>query len=180
MTTSLYEAEECIDQESRMIFVATTVPMINLQLSFIDVDGYCIGLLYFVDKWTAGRILAANPLRSQFTTLPPTPISSIWIGIGLARRHLKVIPHPEITFRCSAILEIKGNLGMLDTSGDIKYDLWVVDYNEKSWSYWSYSMKTGNLECKEQSSNAHVSGLKGSLIPIPGCYESLSVGLFEF
>ncbi|KAK1374467.1 hypothetical protein POM88_030660 [Heracleum sosnowskyi] len=109
---------------------------------------------------------------------------------------------------------------MLDLSSRTKFDLWVMDYEKKTWSKeltidisivgkiyvditqviglwnrdeilfhfsrqdykqqnfvrnWSYSTRTGNIkECEDQSSNAQVFSLKGSLISIPSIMEVVS------
>lgn len=86
MTSSLYAAVcACENEEDRMIRAAT-VPMVKVQAS--SICGSCNGLLYFADNYTV-RILVSNPLRSQFTILPPPPIKmsycriSCWAAIGL-------------------------------------------------------------------------------------------------
>ncbi|KAK1374468.1 F-box domain-containing protein [Heracleum sosnowskyi] len=302
-TTSLYAAVCSDDEEDRMIRAAT-VPMVKVQTRS-GIFGSCNGLLYFADAY-AGSIVVSNPVRSQFTILPPTPFKmycweSYYSAIGLgfdsltktfkmvctnqpgstqitlvhtlgtsswrevpsfpayycghvdsrsvfvhgflhwmmdssmikngrgrilafdvSKETFEVVPHPQLSFEKHMdnyfrILDFKGNLGMLDLSSGTKFDLWVMDYDKKSWSkeltidisivgkihvditqviglwkrdeilflfsqrdcsrrgfveYWSYGMRTGNLkECEDQSSNAQVFSLKGSLISIPDAME---------
>ncbi|KAK1376719.1 hypothetical protein POM88_032912 [Heracleum sosnowskyi] len=60
------------------------------------------------------------------------------LAFDVSKEIYKVIPHPEISFnerqRNYRILDIKGDLCMLDLSPGIKFDIWVMDYEKKSWS----------------------------------------------
>ncbi|XP_074326654.1 F-box protein At2g23160-like [Apium graveolens] len=227
-TISLYAAAAGYDNEESMMIHATTVPMVKFQ-NFGDNGGYgyCKGLLYFAEHYT-GRIVVSNPVRSQFTILPPVPVQmdycwfSYWTAIGLgfdsstktfkmvctnkkqessqftlvhtlgttswrevpsvpayycdqvldcnsvfvhgflhwmidpsdseiknerarilafdvSKETFKVVPHPELRFNEHSdtyfrILDIEGNLGMLDLSPRTKFDIWVMDYEKKSWN----------------------------------------------
>ncbi|KAL8112035.1 hypothetical protein AgCh_019658 [Apium graveolens] len=191
-TISLYAAAAGYDNEESMMIHATTVPMVKFQ-NFGDNGGYgyCMGLLYFAEHYT-GRIVVSNPVRSQFTILPPVPVQmdycwfSYWTAIGLgfdsstktfkmvldcnsvfvhgflhwmidpsdseiknerarilafdvSKETFKVVPHPELRFNEHSdtyfrILDIEGNLGMLDLSPRTKFDIWVMDYEKKSWN----------------------------------------------
>ncbi|KAK1401770.1 hypothetical protein POM88_001375 [Heracleum sosnowskyi] len=162
VNTSLYAAVAACDNADDRMIRAATVRMPNIQIT--SIFGSCNGLIYFAENKT-GRFVVSNPLRSQFTILPPTPINiywtSYWTAIGLVFLHgflhwmmdsscggrilafdvsketFKVIPHPPISFkeheRYFRILDFNGNLGMLDLSSSIKYDIWVMDHEKISW-----------------------------------------------
>ncbi|KAK1374265.1 F-box domain-containing protein [Heracleum sosnowskyi] len=60
------------------------------------------------------------------------------LAFDVSKETFNVVPHPELSFekhspRHFRILDIKGNLGMLDLSFHTKFDLWVMDYEKKSW-----------------------------------------------
>ncbi|KAK1370946.1 hypothetical protein POM88_037038 [Heracleum sosnowskyi] len=178
---------------------AATIPMVKFPaISIYDsYYGVCNGLLYNAEGlFNTRRILVSNPLRSQFTILPPLPLKG------------------DTHERLFMLLDIQGNLGMLDFSCDRKIDIWVMDYEKSScgkeytfditivgeidvvvtqvigvWKqdeilfcfyggkhfmkYWSYSTRTGNLKkcerptTKSQEAQAYYSH-KWNLISIPG------------
>ncbi|KAK1376697.1 F-box domain-containing protein [Heracleum sosnowskyi] len=59
------------------------------------------------------------------------------LAFDVSKETFKVIPHPEISFKGSRyyrILDIKGNLGMLDLSREVEFDIWIMDYEKESWT----------------------------------------------
>lgn len=230
-TTSLYAATGCNSEEGRMI-LPSAVPMVKFQTQYhqsIYDYGSCNGLLYFVADCAGQftKFVVSNPLKSQFTILPPPPILMLYgsdsehtaTGLGfdsltktfkmvytnkkLGSPHLrvtlvhtlgttswrevpsvlayyckpidynnsvfvhgflhwmtdpskmkncegqilafdvsketfKVFTPPEISFkehrRYYRILDIKGNLGLLDLSHRVEFDIWIMDHEKLSWS----------------------------------------------
>lgn len=61
------------------------------------------------------------------------------LAFDVSKETFKVIPHPEIDFEGQfawqiRILDIKGNLAMLDQPCGGKIDIWVLDYEKQLWS----------------------------------------------
>ncbi|KAL8109136.1 F-box protein At2g34280-like [Apium graveolens] len=224
--TTLYSAAGRDIEEARMIHAAN-VPMVKFPATSIyhSCYGFCNGLMYIAENFfNTRRILVINPLKSQFTTLPPLPLkeyycwNSCWTAIGLgfdsltksfkmvysyqrsssvyctlvhtlgttswrevpgvpacycmrpdyksvfvrgslhwmmnpsmiencqgrilvfdvSKETFEVILHPELCFeghsdKLLRLMDIKENLGMLDLSRDEQIDIWVMDYEKKSW-----------------------------------------------
>ncbi|WOG99870.1 hypothetical protein DCAR_0519226 [Daucus carota subsp. sativus] len=301
-TTALRDS----DTEEAMVIDAAKVPMAMFEPGCAF--GSCNGLMYFTRNFS-DNIVVSNPLRSQFTILPPLPTETCYckdsdsaIGLGfdsatktfkmvtsyktrlsayctlvhtlgttswrevsgvpaayccdsdeksvfvhgflhwmtkplriqdcegrilafdVSKETFKVIPSPEINYekhseieRLLRILDINGNLAMLDLSVWNTIDIRVMDYETQLWckeytiditivgsiynvstqvvghcnhneilfsfvnknysgsivSYWSYSMKTGDLNKWGDVWGSHprVYSLKGTLISIPGAVE---------